>query len=499
MTKVPVAATMILAASTLASGQGLVQKATNPIQGQYIVILDDEALPFSGPANRKPAEAARMVGQVADEYRIELRRSFQFAVKGFVARMSEEQAQALAQQPWVKGVEEDGLVEVTATQTAPLSWGLDRIDQRGVPLDGSYTYNNSGSGVDVYIVDSGIRATHADFGGRVDTVKAFTAIDDGYGTDDRFGHGTMVAGVVGSATFGVAKGVTLHPVRVIDASGSGTISGVVAGIDWITAQFTSQTKTTTTTKNGKTTTTTTGTRRPAVVNISLITGGSLAINSAVQNSINAGVTYVVAAGNSGDDACGYSPAGVAAAITVGASNDADNVWVYSNGGTCVDVFAPGVMVNTTLSRTDTDTTATTGTSIAAPHVAGAAALFLATNPLATPAQVNSAILGQSTANALAAMPANTTNRLLFSAGLAADAPPVANFLVSCSNRRCTLNGAISTDDKGIASYSWSFGDGTSGSGAQVTHRYSSSGLFWVTLTVKDTAGQSASLKQSVWL
>ena len=494
MRKVPVAATMILAASTLAFGQGLVQKASNPIQGQYIVILDDEALPFSGPASSKPAEVARMVGQIAAEYRVSVRRSFHFAFNGFVARMSEAQAQELAQQPWVKGVEEDGLVEVTATQTAPPSWGLDRIDQRGVPLDGEYLYNTSGAGVDVYIVDSGIRATHLDFGGRVDTVNAFTTVNDGYGTDDRFGHGTMVAGVVGGATYGVAKGVTLHPVRIIDSTGAGMISDLISGIDWITQQYTSQV-TTTTSKNGKTTTT--GTHRPAVVNISLITSGSTAINSAITTSINAGVTYAVAAGNYGDDACFYSPAGLAAAITVGASNDADNPWIYSNGGTCVDIFAPGVLVNTTFMRSDTDSVATTGTSIASPHVAGAAALYLAANPTATPAQVSNAIISQSTTNVLLALPLNTANRVLFTAGFGLDETPIANFLISVARRSATFDGTVSTDDKGIASYTWNFGDGTTGTGSKVTHRYRSSGTYQVTLTVKDSAGQVASTAKPV--
>jgi serine protease len=500
MNTVPTAALMMIAASTLATAQGLVQKASNPVPGQYIVTLADEALPIAEQQIGKPAEVAQMAGAVAERHRVEVRRTFSFAIKGFVARMTPDQAAALAQDPGVASVE-DGLVEVTGVQDAPPSWGLDRIDQHGVPLDGEYLYNTTGSGVDVYIVDSGIRATHADFAGRVDTANAFTAVDDGYGTDDRFGHGTMVAGIVGGSTYGVAKGVTLHPVRVIDASGGGTISGVVAGIDWITQQFTSQatSTTTTTSRKGKRTTSTSTTRRPAVVNISLITGGSLAINNAVNNSINAGVVYVVAAGNNADDACWYSPSGVAAAITVGASNDADNVWAYSNGGTCVDVFAPGVAVMTTLSRNDTDTTLSTGTSVAAPHVAGAAALYLAANPTATPAEVTGAILISATPNVLAALPANTPNRLLYSAAIGMDQPPVANFMISVSRRTVTFNAAISTDDKGIVSYSWSFGDGTSGTGSQIKHSYKSSGVYPVTLTVTDTAGQQASITLPVWL
>jgi serine protease len=483
MRKVPTAATMMLAASTLAFGQGLVQKATNPIQGQYIVVFDDEALQLAVPQGGKPADVRQVADSVAAERRLELRGTFQHALKGFVARMTAAQAESLAGEPWVRSIEQDGRVDVTSVQDAPPSWGLDRIDQHGMLLDGEYHYSTAGAGVDIYIVDSGIRATHADFGGRVDTVNAFTAVDDGFGTDDRFGHGTMVAGVVAGATFGVAKAATLHPVRVIDSTGNGTISGLIDGIDWITSQFTSQTA---------------RPRRPAVVNISLITGGSPAINYAVNNSITAGVTYVVAAGNTGDDSCGYSPAGVVAAITVGASNDADNVWSGSNSGTCVDVFAPGVSINTTFVRSDTDTVTTTGTSVAAPHVAGAAALFLAANPTATPAQVGDAIIAASTPDALAAMPLYTPNRLLYNTFAIQDRPPVASFTVSCKARTCTFDASASSDDKGIASYSWSFGDGATGTGVTVTHRYASLDVAQsATLSVSDTTGHVATLTQTI--
>lgn len=497
MTTVPTTATlMLLAASTLASAQGFVQKAAAPIPGQYIVVLADEALPQFEQATGKRPEVRELAAAVADDRRFELRRTFAHAVNGFVARMSESQAEALAAEPWVASVEEDGLVEVAGTQDAPPSWGLDRVDQRPMTLDFAYAYASTGSGVDVYIVDSGIRASHVDFGGRVDTVRAFTAINDGYGTSDPFGHGTMVAGIVAGATYGVAKAATLHPVRVVDATGSASISTLVAGIDWVTQQFTSQVTTTTTTVKGKTVTTTTGTRRPAVINISLITSGSLAVNTSVNTAITAGITVVAAAGNSALDACGFSPAGIANVITVGASNDADNAWVYSNGGTCVDIFAPGVLVSTTLSRSDTDFTPSTGTSVAAPHVAGAAALVLAANPAATPAQVASTILSAATTNALAALPAGSPNRLLYTAALGQDQPPTAAFSITVSRTTVTFDASASSDDKGIASYAWSFGDGTSGSGAKVSHKYALRGSYAVTLTVKDAAGHTTSITRS---
>ena len=419
----------MLTSGTFAPGQGLLQRAENPIPGQYIVVLDDELLPVAAPQRSKPGNASEsanavvarrrvelpakpksiqeMAGAIAAERGLELRGTFKHALKGFVARMTRDQAESLAGVPWVTSIEEDGRVEVASTQTqsAPPSWGLDRIDQRGLPLDGAYLYNNTGAGVDVFVVDSGIRATHADFGGRVDTVKAFTAVDDDLGTEDCFGHGTMVAGIIGSASYGVAKGVTLHPVRVVDCSGMATISGVVSAVDWITAQFASQPA---------------ATRRSAVVNISLLTPASPAIDAAVANSIAAGIIYVAAAGNSARDACFYSPARVPGALTVGASNDADNVWIDSNGGSCIDLFAPGVQINTTFVRSDTDTTPTTGTSASAPHVTGAAALYLAANLSATPAAVSDALLTMATSNALGAVPADTPNRLLFTASIGLD-------------------------------------------------------------------------------
>jgi len=495
------AALMMIAAGALASAQGLVHKADSPVAGQYIVVVDDDALLPATGMLAKDADIAELAGAVARERRVDVRKAFGHALRGFVARMSEDEAAALATEPWVKLVEQDGIVEVAGTQVEPPSWGLDRIDQRTAPLDGSYSFNNGGAGVDVYVVDSGIRSTHVEFGGRVDTVNAFTAVNDGYGTEDPFGHGTMVAGIIGSATYGVAKDVTLHPVRVVDASGQATISGLVGGIDWITARFAADATTTTTTKKkGRTSTTTTTTsRRPAVVNISMISGSSPTIDAAVQNSIAAGLLYVVAAGNSAFDACYYSPARVPAALTVGATSSADTVWTYSNGGSCVDLFAPGVQVWTTLSRTDTDATSTSGTSASAPHVAGAAALFLAANPTASPSEVAGAILATASAGALAALPASSPNLLLYSAELGLDTPPVADFTVKYGSRRSvTFNASPSTDAQGIASYAWDFGDGSSASGVKVSYRFPSSGsTYLVTLTVTDTAGQRTSVTQPV--
>jgi serine protease len=289
----------------------------------------------------------------------------------------------------------------------------------------------------------------------------------------------------------VAKGVTLHPVRVLGCNGTGTVSDLIAGVDWVTSQRPAPAP-------RKKNSPPPPQLPPAVANMSLITGGSSALDAAVQASVDAGITYVVAAGNQGGDACGYSPARVPAALTVGASNDADNAWAYSNGGACVDLFAPGVVITSASGFDDASALTLSGTSLAAPHVAGTAAIFLGSAATATPAEVATAILTASTHDLLGVLPAATANRLLFSAFAGLDAPPVAEFTWTCRNRKCSFNAGSSTDDHGISAYSWSFGDGTSGSGKTVSHTFpSGSALFDVTLTVTDTVGQQSSLTKEV--
>jgi subtilisin family serine protease len=311
--------------------------------------------------------------------------------------MTEAQARQLSKDPAVAYVEQDRKMEALGTQSAPPSWGLDRIDQRDLPLNNSYSYANDGSGVKAYIIDTGIRTSHSAFGGRASW--GINTSGDGNDTDCN-GHGTHVAGTVGGAPYGVAKGVKLVAVKVLNCAGSGSYSGVIAGIDWVTAEH----------QPGQ----------PAVANMSLGGGASAAVDDAVTNSINDGVVYAIAAGNSNDNACSYSPARTRAAITVGASTNTDARASFSNYGTCVDIFAPGQSITSAWNTGDSATNTISGTSMASPHVAGAAARVLAANPQFTPQQVSDQMVSDATANKVGDPGTGSPNRLLYEA--AADGP-----------------------------------------------------------------------------
>lgn len=355
------------------------------IPGRYIVVLANDSkaelessLSVEAAANDLVANRGGSVDKI-----------YSSALKGFAVQMSAEAANDLSNDPRVLFVEEDGEIWPSITAQSAPDWGLDRIDQADRPLNASYVYESDGAGVNAYIIDSGINPNHVDFGGRASV--AFDALTDGQNGIDCRGHGTHVAGIVGSSVHGVAKAVTLRGVRVLPCSGSGQISDFLVGIDWVTANRV----------------------LPAVANVSINASGiSPSMTTAITNSINSGVTYAISAGNFSADACNFSPANITAALVVGASTSSDNRAGYSNFGTCVDVFAPGHSITSTDFATNTGTRTLSGTSMSAPMVAGAAALYLKNNPTASPATVQSVIRNNATPNVVTNIDATSPNRLL---------------------------------------------------------------------------------------
>ncbi|MFB6527032.1 S8 family peptidase [Streptomyces sp. NPDC056399] len=372
------------AAASPAAPEGVIENAgaEGTIAGSYIVTLDESA----------PAETAKGRA-VAARFGAKIERTYTSAINGYAVELSEAQARKLAADPAVASVVQNRVFTVDGTQPSPPSWGLDRIDQRALPLNQSYTYPDSaGQGVTAYIIDTGVRITHSDFGGRAS--NGYDAIDNDNTAQDGHGHGTHVAGTVAGTSYGVAKKAKIVGVRVLNNQGSGTTAQVVAGIDWVTRNAV----------------------KPAVANMSLGGGVDSALDTAVRNSIASGVTYAVAAGNDNSNASNYSPARVAEAITVGSTTNTDARSSFSNYGTVLDIFAPGSSITSSWNSSDSATNTISGTSMATPHVAGAAAVYLAGNPTATPAQVSTALTTAATPNVVTNPGSGSPNRLLYVGG-----------------------------------------------------------------------------------
>ncbi|MFE5756798.1 S8 family peptidase [Streptomyces massasporeus] len=371
--------TTLPAQATPAAGRILQENSANAVENSYIVALKESA---GFRANSTKGE------DLLAKYGATVDWTYDAVLNGFAIRISASGARSLAEDPAVEFVEQDQTVHLEATQYNP-PWGLDRIDQPRLPRNLMYSYpDTAGKSATVYVIDTGVRITHTEFAGRAR--HGYDFVDRDTNASDGNGHGTHVATTVAGKTYGVAKQSKIVSVRVLDNNGAGTLSGVIAGVDWVTVRRV----------------------RPAVANMSLGAGVSTSLDTAVRNSIASGVTYAVAAGNSNADATTFSPARVGSALTVGASTLTDSRSSFSNYGPRLDMFAPGSLITAGWHTSDTATTTLSGTSMASPHVAGAAAVYLTSHPSAGPATVHSALVNGATTGVLNNIGTGSPNRLL---------------------------------------------------------------------------------------
>ncbi|GGS29757.1 MULTISPECIES: putative Ig domain-containing protein [Actinokineospora] len=445
-----------------AEGTILGANAEGAIPGSYLVVFKDHAT--------SRAAVAQSAETMADRYGGTVTATWRHALRGYAATMTERQARRLAADPAVSAVEQNRVVRVADTQQNPPSWGLDRIDQRDRPLNNAYTYPTTASNVHAYVIDTGIRTTHRDFGNRA-TWGTNTV---GGSNTDCHGHGTHVAGTVGGTAYGVAKGVRLVAVKALDCQGSGSTQSIVSAVDWVTANAV----------------------KPAVANMSLGGGASTAMDNAVRNSITSGVVYSIASGNSNANACNTSPARVTEALTVNASTSTDARASFSNWGTCTDLFGPGQDITSAWHSSDTATNTISGTSMAAPHVAGVVALYLSTHPNATVTQTNQAIINASSSGKISNPGTGSPNRLVF----VEQGAPADVAVTNPGGQTGTVGTPASlqlTATGGVAPYTWTAtglpaGLSISPSTGRISGTPTTANTYQVTVTATDTTNDSGS-------